>query len=412
MANGRTPSHFLKGARVAMDDLCVDWRMTLCFIFALAAVLAPLMVLFGLKFGVMETMRARFLNDPTTLEITVLGNTDRDLGFFYSLSRRPDVAFVVPKTRSIAATLYLQKGADGRPGPAELVELIPTAKGDPLLAGLAQPDAVNEVVLSESLARKMDVQRGDQVQGFATRDINGSRQRADVVLTVVGVLEAQRFSRLGLFAPLRFLESVEDYRDGYAAPALGWTGAPRPNNRTSFASARIFSRSLDELPDLAAELEKLGIATKSRAADVKSILALDQGLRLGFWIVAGLGAVGFFVSLAASLWSNVERKRISLSVLSLLGMRRTGLIAFPLAQSIVIGAAGAGTAICFFFLATVVVDYAFSRVLGGTDSAVCRLLPHHMIIAFGATILFCASASCWAAVRVAGIQPSDGMRET
>ena len=237
MARIHRPSHGIQGARVAFSDLLVDWRMTLCFILALAAVLAPLLVLFGLKFGVMQTMRDQILTDPTTLEVTVLGNTDRSLEFFDALGARTDVAFVIPKTRSIAATLYVQPGDAGLLGTVELAELIPTAADDPLLAGLRRPSGFDDVALSHRLAQELDVGPGATIRGFALRDFNGVRQRGDVNLKVTDVLPAARYTRRGVFATLPLLVAVEDYRDGYAVPEVGWPGRDRERARSSFASA-------------------------------------------------------------------------------------------------------------------------------------------------------------------------------
>ena len=37
--------------RLAASDFLFEWRLTSCLVLALAAVLAPLLVLFGLKYG-------------------------------------------------------------------------------------------------------------------------------------------------------------------------------------------------------------------------------------------------------------------------------------------------------------------------------------------------------------------------
>ena len=42
--------------RLSFRDYSHEWRMSGCFILALASVLAPMMILFGLKFGIVTTM--------------------------------------------------------------------------------------------------------------------------------------------------------------------------------------------------------------------------------------------------------------------------------------------------------------------------------------------------------------------
>ena len=42
--------------RLSFRDYSHEWRMSGCFILALSSVLAPMMILFGLKFGIVTTM--------------------------------------------------------------------------------------------------------------------------------------------------------------------------------------------------------------------------------------------------------------------------------------------------------------------------------------------------------------------
>ena len=42
----------IKAFRLATRDFLHEWQVSLCFVIALAAVLGPMMVLFGLKFGI------------------------------------------------------------------------------------------------------------------------------------------------------------------------------------------------------------------------------------------------------------------------------------------------------------------------------------------------------------------------
>ena len=42
--------------RLASRDYVHEWLMSVCFVLALAAVLGPMMVLFGLKFGIVGAM--------------------------------------------------------------------------------------------------------------------------------------------------------------------------------------------------------------------------------------------------------------------------------------------------------------------------------------------------------------------
>ncbi len=116
---------------LAVRDSLHEWPVSLCFMLALAAVLTPLLVLFGLKSGIVTTMTERLKADPRNLEITVRGNHHLKPAWVSDLADRPDVGFVVPRTRTLAATIDLI-GPDRRS--VSGIDMIPTADGDPLLS--------------------------------------------------------------------------------------------------------------------------------------------------------------------------------------------------------------------------------------------------------------------------------------
>ena len=202
-------------ARLAWQDYRCDARLSWCAILALAAVIAPLLVLFGLKFGLVTTLTERLERDPAVREIIPLGGARYSLQSIEALAMREDVGFVIPRTRQIAATADLQ-------GPAQMltVEMLPTANGDPLLDGRPAPADERAVLLSQSAAEKLGVSVGDDLPANFGRSVAGQPQVAQASLRVQAVLPVTAFSRDALFASLSLLEAAEDYRDGLAVPAL------------------------------------------------------------------------------------------------------------------------------------------------------------------------------------------------
>ncbi len=117
---------------LASADYRRERLLSLCSILGLTAVLAPLLILYGVKFGVMTTLTDRLLSDPNTMEVSPVSSgrfTARD---FEQWRQVPGVAFVLPRTRSIAATMTLMTRVGDEPVTAT-VSLEPTAVGDPLL---------------------------------------------------------------------------------------------------------------------------------------------------------------------------------------------------------------------------------------------------------------------------------------
>ncbi|MDE5879096.1 MAG: hypothetical protein K2G99_03595 [Desulfovibrio sp.] len=133
-----------------------DWRfersLTLCAILALASMLTPLLVLQGLKNGVIEGMRERLLKDPTVLIITPKSDGGRfsaeDVTAFGEL---PGAAFAIGRTRETATDITLAAGEHGA-GKSASLSLEPSAPGEPVLGhyGIRPPAAgpAPEVVLS------------------------------------------------------------------------------------------------------------------------------------------------------------------------------------------------------------------------------------------------------------------------
>ncbi|MCF8002679.1 MAG: lipoprotein ABC transporter permease, partial [Chromatiaceae bacterium] len=118
--------------RLAYRDFVHERRISLCFVLALMAVLAPLLVLFGLKFGLVDTLAQRLIESPANREILAVGSRNFDEAWFETIRARPDVGFLIPNTRRIAASLSKllnpESGQDLR-----ALQMIPTGAGDPLL---------------------------------------------------------------------------------------------------------------------------------------------------------------------------------------------------------------------------------------------------------------------------------------
>ncbi|MCH3719333.1 hypothetical protein LZB68_09660, partial [Campylobacter lari] len=88
-------------ARLAGRDLWHDRLVTLCMIATLVAVIAPLLLLFGLKHGVVSAMQDELMRDPRNLEIRMLSSGSYDPAWIDELAKRADAGFVVGMTRSL-----------------------------------------------------------------------------------------------------------------------------------------------------------------------------------------------------------------------------------------------------------------------------------------------------------------------
>ena len=81
---------------LALADLAHEWVLTLCMVLALAAVIAPLLLLMGLKHGTISTLRDRLVQVPRFREIKPAQTREYPRDWFVTMSRRPEVAFLLP----------------------------------------------------------------------------------------------------------------------------------------------------------------------------------------------------------------------------------------------------------------------------------------------------------------------------
>lgn len=396
-------------AALAWRDFVHEWKVSLCLILALGAVLAPLLVLFGLKSGIVTTMTERLKADPRNLEVVVKGNNRVGQDWVDALRARSDVGFVLPRTRSLAATADLV-GADRRAAPN--IDMIPTAAGDPLLPeGMVAPTGLGQVILSHTVAAKLAADTGDPVEAFVRRRFDGASEAVTIPLTVVGVLSEAAFARDAAFLSLPLLEATEDYRDGLRVPDLGAdTGAAPDADDHTYAGVRLYAASLDDVASLAAHVRAAGYDVVTRAKDIETVKAIDRVLTFIFVVIAGVGITGFLLSLAASLWANVDRKRRELAMLRLLGLGTGPLMAFPAMQAAIVAAAGGALSLVLYGLVSTVFNTVLASNLG-REEFVSRLFVGDAVVAMLLTIVFALGASAVGGYRVAQIDPAESLRE-
>lgn len=396
-----------KTIKLASRDYAHEWQMSGCFVLALAAVLGPMLVLFGLKFGIIGGMINQLIEDPHNREIRPITSGRFDRAWIDYNRRLQEVAFLMPRTRSIAATIQLNSNASRRIVPTEL---IPSSKGDPLLPDDAQVSgSITDIVLSQSVAEKLQVAVGDTIDGSVQRRYQGEKERVHLDLQVTAIAPAAAFSREGAFVDLRLLEALEDYRDGHAVPAMGWAGDSVDAERT-YPGFRMYARSIYDVALLKDALMAQHIDVRTKAADIELVMKMDRNLSTVYWAIAVIGLVGFSLSLGASLWANVDRKRKELSVLRLVGFRTGDIIWFPMIQAVYTALLGWLLAIGIYRAAAL----AINDMLGGqlaVGQSVCVLLPEHYLWSLGLTLGSSVLAAGLAGMRSAKIEPSEGLRE-
>ena len=387
-------------ASLAWQDYRNDAWLSVCSVLALVAVIAPLLVLFGLKFGLVSSLTERLENDPATREIIPLGGGRFSSEFVEQLRQRSDVAFALPRTRQIAATAQL--------GTVTL-EMLPTAANDPLLAGLLMPKGLDQIVLSHTAAEKLGAKAGDWLEASFGRQVAGRVESQRLRVQVLQVAPLEAFARDGLFAPLGLLEAAEDYRDGRAVPAFGWDGdVVGVSEQRVYPAFRLYARRLVDVEPLRVYFAGQNLLVSTQAQTIAQVQSLSRNLSIVFWIIAGLALAGAFAAIFAAALASVARKRRELSVLRLLGFSTAGLLLFVVLQALYSAGFAAALSGLLYGLAESGLNQLFVQVPGEYAS---HLLARHYGLALAAVLGVSAVAAACGGWRVARIQASEGIRD-
>lgn len=396
---------------------CRDWwherSLSLCAVLALASMLGPLLVLHGVKNGVISAMRERLLQDPAVLVITPAGSAPEG-GYAASLIARlgnlPGARFAVGRTRDIATDITLTTAAGTRLS----VGMEPAMPGEPVLEHYKMPDPQDgpqpDIILAAPAAQQLGVTTGATLHAvLGRRTPEGRLESTSLSLHVAGVLPPEAAGRRIGFLPLSLLEDIQDYRDYLAVPRRGYAGRSRPEGERRYASFRLYARTLDAVETLATALAAQGIESRTRAREIASIRALESAITRVILVISLAVGAGFAAFTMSSVQGAVRRKDKMLAMLRLLGFSRPALMVYPLMQTLLTSTCGTGLAGILYLLVSFGIDSIFAVQSQGM--AITRLGCGDYLATVGLTLLLTLAAAARTCARAASIEPSSVLRE-
>ncbi|MFP3370781.1 MULTISPECIES: ABC transporter permease [unclassified Pseudomonas] len=395
-------------ARLSLADLWHDRNVSLCMAASLVAVIAPLLLLFGLKHGVVSQLQQELLSDPRNLEVKMLSSGHFDQAWLQRLQARPEVGFAIGQTRSLNTQADLL-GTHGRF--ADNVEVIPTRAGDPLLATDLSELAPDQVILSERAAERLDAKAGDTLRLRVARRLNEVNERGERTLQVRAIVSSVRFARPAAFVSPELLMELEHYRDGYLVASLGASsGQALDALNVGYARARVYARDIDSVAPLERWLNEQRIETASRLAEINSVKAINHVLGLIFSVIAGAALIGCIASLVGAFLANIDRKRRHLAVLRLLGFSSPAVSAYVVLQALVLSLVGYLGGLGSYYLGSLL----FDRLLvssQATGAFICHITVWHGLVALLLAFLVAGLVALIGALRAIRIQPAESLRE-
>ncbi len=438
-----------KSCVLAMKDYCHETLLSACAILSLAAVLTPLLVLYGVKYGIITTMTDRLQNNPHNLEIIPVSSGHYTKAWIEEMAKNPHVGFILPKTRSIASTMDIRILGETNMLKRITASLEPTASGDTLLAPYMQqqdaeekeksseeaktpegdsaqavthaakkPDNAFAITLSAEAARKLSATTQSLLQGQVERLHQGKVQRATVVLWVQSILPLSVQQKDVAFVPLQLLEATEDFRDGRQpqkdvrlSEEQGWTGDIAPEGARVYPAFRLYAKDLDSVTALRELFAAKSIDVYTKAEEIATVRALNDSLNLIFGLIGTTAALGFLASTASHALAAVRRKERYLGILRLVGYNGADIMVFPLFQSFLTAALGSTLAAVLYGLAAHLIEYLFAQSRQDATEEICSLPPEHFALGFGIVLLLSLAATCIPAIKASKIIPSEVIRD-
>jgi putative ABC transport system permease protein len=415
--------------RLALADLRHARISTMCQIVGFASLLVPLLILFGIKNGVIADRTEALLKNPEDLRITISGQALFSPEFVANLAANPDVRFAGPHPINLAVLAGMALPVNGGAF-VDRVTLLATGAGDPYLPNTIPPPAPGEVILSASLAGALG-QASSAVLSDGSGENENSGKNLDhglrlgdpvelllpprkghddggfLTLTVIGTLPAGTWGRNGALMHKDDLFLVQDWGNGALTdPNLDKQRGKRATP-DQYPLLRLYARDVDSAFRLVETLATQGFSTGASLGKAQTLLSLRTALETGFLTVAIVGFFGVTVTFSASLWSAINRNRRAISLLRLGGLGRGAAILLPVTQALVIGISGWLVSLGLYVSLSGALDFALGDIFGVSGSLAQITLTE--VLASGvATFVVSALAAATAAIAVTRITPEEG----
>ncbi|WP_373777733.1 ABC transporter permease [Glaesserella sp.] len=397
-------------SKLVIKDLINDKKVSFFIVSALIAVISPLLLLFSLKFGIISKLQEDLLKDPTNLEVAIQGlGQDLDNTWFERMEKDPNIAFVIPLTRSASMEIKVRnkmsrKGLDS-------LTLKPTKTGDPLIPA-TMPLKSDGIILSESAAavNQLNAKVGDEITLIVQREVNQVAEEVKVDLTVEGILDARYYNKSEAFISLPLLIAIEDYKDGADSVIEQAKSHPQAvRSRDNFPKARIYAKDLDSVENVDKLLRKQNIMPLSQVKAIENVKAIDRTLSVLFYVISATSIIGAILSLSGSFLANIDRKRKDISLMNLFGFQHQELRLYLIIQSLILASLACLASFGLYFISSAILNNVFSHNL--SDQYISTLLTKHFIIAFFFTNLTACIVAIIGSMQIIKIQPAEVLRE-
>ena len=392
--------------QLALKALKFEKLVSFCLIASLCSVIAPLLLLFSLRFGIITNLEEKLKQDPSNLEIKFMSGYKLGDEFFESLKENPHVQFVLPLTRSLSVTTSVF--ANGKL--IDRIDAMPTAKNDPLVlrSGITQDLGLNEVFMSKSLAEDLKLKVGDSLKLKISRKLNDVNENSVQTFTLKGIIDSRYLQLRKILINFDTLVYMEDYRDGFNPPVFS-DGSKLNQARDSFAKARLYVKTLDDVEPMSKMLRQSYSITDS-SDQIEKLNKITSILNFVFTAIALVSVVGGLLAATGLIFTNLKRRLQGFALLKLTGISNSKCIEQVVVENLILSLCAYVLSLILFMVGMIWFNTSFAADLKiGTD--VSLISTTHVLFGLLATVLSCAAISYGIAkILLSKINIADSLR--
>lgn len=325
-------------AGLALASLWHNRRLSVFTTVIYAAIVAPAVVLYLLKSGVITAWTQDLARDVQSRELDIRGEYTQRLtpAEIQRLRDLPGVDFVVGEAMALVSTRQMRRIEPSR-GPSQQIKTRTSAPGDPLLpTGLDL--GLDQVALSARAAKQLQAKPGDTIAMTLRRIASdGTSEAHRLPFQVAHVIDPRKWPGEAVFLRPQVAVAMGDWIS-HALEDIAKVQAP--DDGSAYASFRIYAQSVHQTTDLRQALINDGYEAGLRVAAVSRMLFLEQGLNLVFQMILTLSLLGLVASILLLQWLSIERQKSDLALLLTAGFSQTRIRAFVLVQAMILALAG------------------------------------------------------------------------
>lgn len=392
--------------KLALCSLRFDKIISICIVASLCAVIAPLLLLFSLRFGIISNLEHRLSSNPTNLEIRMMSGYRLDQQFFDDLKNNPHVSFVMPLTRSLSVTANIS--FNGKI--VQNLETLPTGSGDPIVneVGLDGLLGEKEAYLSETTAQDLGLKVGDSFKFVISRITDSKTVNAVVPFTLKGIIKKELLPHKTILVNFNTLVYMEDFRDGFDPPVFS-DGSNPNTDRKSFAKARIYVRSLNDLEPVSKMLRQ-NYSITDKLASVENLKAISKVLSFIFTTIAITSIAGGVMATVGLIFTNLSRLEKTFALLFLSGLSKGNVFSIVIIQNFILSVCAYMCSLGLFYGGMFTFNLYFKDLLG-PETLVSILNLSHVVTGGLMTVFICVLISMvLCRFKVLNLKVADSLR--